>query len=80
MQPGEEVTAGQTVLELETDKAVVEVPSTVSGTVSEVKAKVGQKLKVGDLIFTIAATAGAGCARRDGRAHSEAAPAEAGER
>ena len=46
------------MLELETDKAVVEVPSTLSGTVSEVKVKVGQKLKVGDVIFTIAATAG----------------------
>jgi pyruvate dehydrogenase E2 component (dihydrolipoamide acetyltransferase) len=57
VQPGEQVSQGQTVLELETDKAVVEVPSTVSGTVREVKAQVGQKLKVGDLILTIAATA-----------------------
>jgi pyruvate dehydrogenase E2 component (dihydrolipoamide acetyltransferase) len=57
VQPGEEVTTGQTVLELETDKAVVEVPSAVSGTVSEVKARVGQKLKVGDPIFTFARTA-----------------------
>lgn len=53
--PGDVVAMGQTVLELETDKAVVEVPSTVSGTVSEVKAQVGQKLKVGDLVFTVAA-------------------------
>jgi pyruvate dehydrogenase E2 component (dihydrolipoamide acetyltransferase) len=58
VRPGEEVSQGQTVLELETDKAVVEVPSTVSGTVSEVKVQVGQTLKVGDLILTIAATAG----------------------
>jgi pyruvate dehydrogenase E2 component (dihydrolipoamide acetyltransferase) len=58
VQPGEQVTVGQTVLELETDKAVVEVPSTVSGTVSEVMAKVGQKLKVGDVVFTVAAAAG----------------------
>ena len=47
--PGEQVSGGQTVLELETDKAVVEVPSTLSGTVREVKVQVGQKLKVGDL-------------------------------
>jgi pyruvate dehydrogenase E2 component (dihydrolipoamide acetyltransferase) len=58
VQPGEEVTMGQTVLELETDKAVVEVPSTVSGKVSEVKVKVGQKVKVGDVVFTVAATVG----------------------
>ncbi len=44
------------MLELETDKAVVEVPSTVSGTVKEVKTQVGQKLKVGDVVFTAAVT------------------------
>ena len=54
---GDEITSGQTVLELETDKAVVEVPATVSGKVLEVKAKVGQRMKVGDVIFTVAATA-----------------------
>ena len=56
VQPGDQVSQGQTVLELETDKAVVEVPSSLSGTVSEVKAQVGQKMRVGDLILTIAAT------------------------
>ena len=56
VQPGDQVNQGQTVLELETDKAVVEVPSSLSGTVSEVKAQVGQKVRVGDLILTIAAT------------------------
>ncbi|MDR3763427.1 MAG: 2-oxo acid dehydrogenase subunit E2 [Acidobacteriota bacterium] len=57
VNPGDDVTAGQTVLELETDKAVVEVPSTATGKVLAVKAKVGQRLKVGDAIFTVAATA-----------------------
>ncbi len=75
VEPGGTVTAGQTVLELETDKAVVEVPSTVSGTVSEVKAQVGQKLKVGDLIFTVAATAGA--AKEKPAAAAPAAPRKA---
>ena len=59
VKPGEAVSQGQTVLEIETDKTVVEVPSTVSGMVSEVKAQVGQKVKVGDLVFTIAASTGA---------------------
>ena len=53
VNPGEQVSEGQTVLELETDKAVVEVPSTMSGTVNEVKVQTGQKLKVGDLILTL---------------------------
>jgi pyruvate dehydrogenase E2 component (dihydrolipoamide acetyltransferase) len=57
VQPGDKVSQGQTVLEIETDKAVVEVPSKVSGTVREVMVQVGQKVKFGDLIFTFAATA-----------------------
>jgi pyruvate dehydrogenase E2 component (dihydrolipoamide acetyltransferase) len=51
--PGATVSEGQPVIELETDKAVVEVPSTVSGVVGEVKVKEGQKVKVGDVIFTL---------------------------
>jgi pyruvate dehydrogenase E2 component (dihydrolipoamide acetyltransferase) len=51
--PGRKVSEGQPVMELETDKAVVEVPSSVNGVVKEVKVKEGQKVKVGDLIFTL---------------------------
>jgi pyruvate dehydrogenase E2 component (dihydrolipoamide acetyltransferase) len=51
--PGASVAAGQPVMELETDKAVVEVPSTISGVVREVKVKEGQKVKVGEVIFTL---------------------------
>jgi len=54
ISPGAQVTEGEPVIELETDKAVIEVPSTVSGTVGEVKVKQGEKLKVGQVIFTIA--------------------------
>ena len=51
--PGATVTAGQSVMELETDKAVVEVPSSVSGTVQEIRVKQGDKIKVGQVIFTV---------------------------
>jgi pyruvate dehydrogenase E2 component (dihydrolipoamide acetyltransferase) len=51
--PGAKVSEGQPVMELETDKAVVEVPSSVSGVVNEVKVKEGEKIKVGQLIFTL---------------------------
>src|SRR5579863_888863 len=51
--PGTKVSEGQPVMELETDKAVVEVPSSVSGIVNEVKVKEGEKIKVGQLIFTL---------------------------
>ena len=52
VKPGDTVKEGQPVIELETDKAVIEVPSTVSGKVQEVKVQQGQKLKVGATIFT----------------------------
>jgi pyruvate dehydrogenase E2 component (dihydrolipoamide acetyltransferase) len=51
--PGASVSEGQPVMELETDKAVVEVPSSVTGVVREIKVKEGQKVKVGEVIFTL---------------------------
>jgi pyruvate dehydrogenase E2 component (dihydrolipoamide acetyltransferase) len=57
--PGASVSAGQSVMELETDKAVVEVPSSVSGTVQEIRVKEGDKIKVGQVIFTVENGAGA---------------------
>ncbi|MFZ0761092.1 MAG: 2-oxo acid dehydrogenase subunit E2, partial [Candidatus Sulfotelmatobacter sp.] len=53
ISPGARVSQGQPVMELETDKAVVEVPSSVSGVVNEVKVKEGEKIKVGQVIFTL---------------------------
>jgi pyruvate dehydrogenase E2 component (dihydrolipoamide acetyltransferase) len=51
--PGARVSEGQPVMELETDKAVIEVPSSVSGVVKEIKVKEGDKVKVGQVIFTL---------------------------
>ncbi|MGO8794460.1 MAG: dihydrolipoyllysine-residue acetyltransferase [Candidatus Sulfotelmatobacter sp.] len=59
--PGAKVSEGESVMELETDKAVVEVPSSVSGTVKEILVKEGDKIKVGQVIFT-ADSNGAGAA------------------
>lgn len=52
IKPGDKVTANQAVLELETDKATIEVPSTIEGTVKAVLVKEGDKVKVGQTIFT----------------------------
>ena len=57
--PGESVKEGQPVLELETDKAVVEVPSSVTGTIKDVRVKQGQKLRVGEVVFTFESANGA---------------------
>ncbi len=53
IEPGASVSAGQSVMELETDKAVVEVPSSVTGTVQEIRVKQGDKIKVGQVVFTV---------------------------
>jgi pyruvate dehydrogenase E2 component (dihydrolipoamide acetyltransferase) len=58
ISPGATITQGQAVMELETDKAVVEVPSTVSGVVKEIRVKEGEKIKVGQVIFTFENGAG----------------------
>ena len=51
--PGATVSEGQPVMELETDKAVVEVPSSVTGTVKDVLVKQGERIAVGQVIFTV---------------------------
>jgi pyruvate dehydrogenase E2 component (dihydrolipoamide acetyltransferase) len=57
--PGTKVSEGQPVMELETDKAVIEVPSSISGLVKEVRVKEGEKIKVGQVIFTLEGAAAA---------------------
>ncbi len=52
VKAGDTVSADQAVLELETDKATVEVPSPVSGVVKEVAVSPGTDMKVGDLVFS----------------------------
>ncbi|WP_247005698.1 dihydrolipoamide acetyltransferase family protein [Halorientalis litorea] len=49
--PGDSVTEDQPVVEVETDKAVVEVPSPVDGTVAELRAAAGEVVPVGEVII-----------------------------
>src|SRR3989442_2648274 len=50
---GDTIAKDQAVLELETDKATIEVPSSVAGTVKDVKVKPGDKVKVGQAILSV---------------------------
>ncbi len=50
---GDRIEVDQGVLELETDKAVVEVPSTVAGVVSKVHVSVGAEAKVGQVVLSV---------------------------
>lgn len=57
---GDTINVDDTVVELETDKAVVEIPSTTKGVVVEVMAREGEDLKVGDTIAKVDTEAQAG--------------------
>ncbi|CAN5796740.1 2-oxo acid dehydrogenase subunit E2 [soil metagenome] len=50
---GDRIEIDQPVLELETDKAVVEVPSTVSGTVTKVHVSAKSDVKVGQVVLSV---------------------------
>ncbi|HZU23533.1 MAG TPA: dihydrolipoyllysine-residue acetyltransferase [Terriglobales bacterium] len=62
---GDRIQKDQAIIELETDKATVEVPSPESGTVTEILARVGQKIKVGEPILTL--SGGATAAARESK-------------
>ncbi len=54
VKEGDQVEEHQTVLEIETDKAVVEVPSPKKGKVLKINKDVGEIVKVGEVLMTIA--------------------------
>ncbi|HVO79877.1 MAG TPA: dihydrolipoyllysine-residue acetyltransferase [Terriglobales bacterium] len=76
ISPGATIAEGQPVMELETDKAVVEVPSSVSGTVKDIHVKEGEKIKVGQVIFTVENGAGSVAREPLGQGPGQAAPVQ----
>jgi pyruvate dehydrogenase E2 component (dihydrolipoamide acetyltransferase) len=75
IKAGDVVAVDQPVMELETDKATVEVPSSIAGTVAEVKVKDGDRINVGQVVFTV--TGGDAAAPPASPAASEAPAAAA---
>ncbi|MBR8184368.1 dihydrolipoyl dehydrogenase [Burkholderia ambifaria] len=67
VKPGDVIEKEQTLITLESDKASMEVPSDVAGTVKEVKVKAGEKVSQGTIIAIVEAAA------------TDAAPAKAPE-
>jgi len=53
VKPGDILEKDQSVIEIETDKATIEVPSTVEGVIKEVFVKPGQKIAVGAVLLTV---------------------------
>lgn len=75
---GDQIKPGQPVLELETDKAVLEVPSDVGGVVTAVHVKSGQEIGIGQLLLTLEAVAAeAAPTSQPAPAQPAAAPEEA---
>lgn len=72
VKEGEQVAEYQALLEIETDKAAVEVPSPKSGVIAKVHVEPGQTVKVGQVLITIDDSA-VGAAQPD---HRAAQPAE----
>ena len=64
---GDHVEEDQSILEVETDKAAVEIPSPYEGTVSKIHVEPGQLVHVGDVLITFGEVEGA---------EAEAAPEE----
>jgi pyruvate dehydrogenase E2 component (dihydrolipoamide acetyltransferase) len=56
---GDTLAVDQSVLELETDKATIEVPSDVAGKVTAINVKAGDKVKPGQAVLTLENGAGA---------------------
>lgn len=73
---GDAIEADQPVLEIETDKASLEVPSSVAGRVSEVRAQEGKPLNVGDVVLVV--ESGAGGSAEEKSADDAKAPAQPG--
>jgi pyruvate dehydrogenase E2 component (dihydrolipoamide acetyltransferase) len=62
VKAGDVLTKDQPVLELETDKATIEVPSSVAGQIKEIKVKAGDKVTVGQAILSVEGGEGAAAA------------------
>ena len=73
---GQAVSEGDIILEIETDKAAVEIPSPYTGTVSEILVKVGDMAVVGDVLMTFTTDTVQGAVSTV----TEAAPQDAGVR
>ncbi|WP_413575709.1 2-oxo acid dehydrogenase subunit E2 [Bdellovibrio sp. HCB290] len=78
VQPGDSVKADQPIAEVLTDKATVEVPSPVAGTVKDLKFKPGQVVKVGSTMIALDGNGASSSAKATAdKAPSTAAPAQA---
>jgi pyruvate dehydrogenase E2 component (dihydrolipoamide acetyltransferase) len=73
VKEGQTIDENEPMLEVETDKAAVEIPSPVAGTVTKINVEAGQTVHVGDVLIVIDNGSGSG----NGKAATAAQPARA---
>ena len=76
VKPGDVVKAEQPLVTLESDKATMDVPSPIAGTVAEVVAKVGDKVSMGVAHRAHRNRGGRGAADRPGQGRRPCCPAK----
>jgi pyruvate dehydrogenase E2 component (dihydrolipoamide acetyltransferase) len=74
VKEGDTVSKGQTLIELENEKAVAPIPASAAGTIAKLRVKEGDKISVGHVIATIDESGGAAPAEKSA-APTKAAPA-----
>ncbi len=77
VKPGDTISKDDPLVELESDKATMEVPAPQAGTVNEIRVKEGDKVSEGSVILVLEATGGADAAPAAAPAEAET-PAAAG--
>ncbi len=74
VSPGDRVEKEQALMELETDKAALEIPSPAGGVIKEVHVKEGETIKIGQLLVTIDDGTGGGEKAAEKKTEKEAPP------
>jgi pyruvate dehydrogenase E2 component (dihydrolipoamide acetyltransferase) len=82
VKPGDTVKAEQSLITVESDKASMEIPSSQTGVVKELKVKLGDKVKQGSVVLVLEAAGAAGApaaapAPEKKEAAAQVAPAQA---
>lgn len=71
VQPGDTVSKDQGLVTLESDKATMEVPSSVAGVVKEVKVKLGDEISEGTVVAIVEAESAGDAAKKPQEAKAE---------
>ncbi|WP_029528062.1 dihydrolipoyllysine-residue acetyltransferase [Polaromonas glacialis] len=75
VKPGDTVTAEQSLITVESDKASMEIPSSHAGVVKDIKVKLDDKVKQGSVVLTLEVAGAAQSEPKQAPAQAENAPA-----